>query len=418
MSSHPVIALALADVVSLLGTRLSMIAIPWLVLTTTSDPLLTGLIGFAEMLPYVLAKALCGPLIDRLGTRRIAIASDLASMFAIALVPLLHFSGGLHFATLLPVVVLFGTLRGPADAAKQSMVPAVAAFSDVPLERVTGIMGTIDRLAGALGGAAAGALVAIFGAAPALVLTVFACAIAAIMVAIGLDLPGTTPATSEAKPAYFAELREGWLYFGTDPVLVGIVIMVAITNLFDQAYIAVLLPVWVTLVGDATLLGALLATFSAAAILGSGFATWLAPRLPRLLVYATAFIICGAPRYLVFVAEVPFVAIFAVLATAGFASGFINPIISAVTFERIPPALVGRVNSLIGALAWMLIPFGSLVGGALIVCFGLPAAFTISAAVYLAATMLPLAVPSFRAIAHRQRRLSRKRDCQGYKFDQ
>lgn len=403
MSGRPVVALALATVVSLLGTRLSMIAIPWLVLTTTGDPLLTGVIGFAEMLPYVLAKALCGPLIDRLGTRRITVFGDLASTVAVALVPLLHFSGALQFSTLLPVVVLFGILRGPADAAKQSMVPAVAAAARVPLERVTGIVGTIDRLAGALGAAAAGALVAILGAAPALVLTAIACVIAAIIVAIGLDLPGTAPTASEARPAYFAELLEGWLFFRTDPVLVSIVVMVAITNLFDQAYAAVLLPVWVTVAGDATLLGALLATFSAGAILGSGLATWLGPRLPRLAVYATAFIICGAPRFLVFVVDMPFVAIFSVLATAGFASGFLNPIISAVTFERIPPALIGRVNSLIGALAWLFIPFGGLIGGALIAGFGLHAAFAISAAAYVAVTMLPLAMPSFRAIAHRPR---------------
>lgn len=402
MNGRLILLLALADTVSLLGTRLSMIAIPWLVLTTTGDPLQTGVVGFAEMLPYVLAKALGGPLIDRLGTRRIAVVGDLASMFAVALVPLLHFSDNLHFGTLLPVVVLFGTLRGPADAAKQSMVPAVAALAGVPLERVTGIMGTIDRLAGALGAAIAGALVAIVGAAPALILTVFACALAAVIVALGLKLPSTAPATNQAKPSYFAELREGWRYFRTDPVLVGIVMMVATTNLFDQAYAAVLLPVWVTLVGNASLLGALLATFSAGAILGSLIATWLAPRLPRLAVYATAFIICGAPRYLVFVVDVPLVAVFAMLGIAGFASGFINPIISAVTFERIPPAFVGRVNSLIGALAWMLIPFGGLVGGGLIASFGLTAAFAISALAYLAATTVPLAVPSFRAIAHRQ----------------
>lgn len=41
MSGRPVIALALTAVVSLLGTRLSMIAFPWLVLTTTGDPLLS-----------------------------------------------------------------------------------------------------------------------------------------------------------------------------------------------------------------------------------------------------------------------------------------------------------------------------------------------------------------------------------------
>ena len=401
MSPRPIVALALAEIVSLLGTRLSMIAIPWLVLTTTGDPLLTGFIGFAEMLPYVLAKALGGPLIDRLGARRIAIAGDLASMLAVALVPLLHFTSMLHFETLLPVVILLGALRGPADAAKQAMVPAVAGLAGVPLERITGIMGTIDRLAGALGAAAAGALVAIFGAAPALILTTLTCALAALIVALFLPLPRIAPSDDAARPSYMSELREGWRYFRTDRVLVGIVIMIAVTNLFDQAYVAVLLPVWVNLVGDATLLGLLLASFSAAAVLGSVLATWLAPRLPRLLVYAAAFLICGSPRSLVFIIDTPLPAIFAVLAAAGFASGFINPIISAVCFERIPPALVGRVNSLIGAFAWMLIPFGGLVGGAFIAAFGLGTAFAISAIAYLAATMLPLALPSFRQIAHR-----------------
>lgn len=397
MNRQPLIALALADVVSLLGTRLSMIAIAWLVLTTTGNPVLTGVIGFAEMLPYILAKALGGPLIDRVGARRVAIAGDLASTLAVALVPLLHFAGGLNFETLLPVVILIGGLRGPADAAKQAMVPAVAALAGLQLERVTGIMGTIERLAGALGAAAAGALVAWLGAAPATVVTAAACLIAALVVGLGLNPPRA--AAHEAKLSYIAELNEGWRYFRTDPVLVAIVSMIMVTNLLDQAYATVLLPVWVNGAGDAALLGALLATFSAAAVIGSALATWLGPYLPRLLVYSSAFLVCGAPRYLAFAFDTPLVTVFVILATGGFASGFINPIISAVIFERIPPSLVGRVNSLIGALAWMLIPFGGLVGGGLVAMLGLPATFAIAGAAYLAATMLPLAVPAFRAMA-------------------
>lgn len=400
MNRAPIIALAFAEIASLLGSRLSMIAIPWLVLTTTGNPLLTGLVGFAEMLPYVLAKALGGPLIDRLGTRRVAIAADLASMAAVALVPLLHFAGLLQLPTLFPIVILLGALRGPADAAKQSMVPAVAKLAGVAIERITGIMGTIDRMAGALGAAAAGGLVAIIGPAPALLVAVATCGLAALITAIGLRLPRVAPST-DAKPSYFAELGEGWRYFRTDAVLVGIVVMIAMTNLLDQAYVAVLVPVWANLVGDAALLGAVIATFSAAAVIGAALATLLAPRLPRLIVYTAAFLICGAPRYLVFAIDTPIVALFAIVAMSGYASGFINPIISAVMFERIPPALVGRVNSLIGALAWMLIPFGGLVGGALVTIFGLKAAFAIAGVAYLIATMLPLALPSFRSIAHR-----------------
>lgn len=177
--------------------------------------------------------------------------------------------------------------------------------------------------------------------------------------------------------------------------------MNAMTNLLDQAYTAVLLPVWANHAGDAALLGLLLALFSAAAVVGSTLATLLAERLPRLVVYTLAFLVTGAPRFAVFAFDTPFPAMLAVLAAAGFASGFLNPIISAVMFERIPPALVGRVTALVNAMCWTLLPFGGLVGGALIALCGLPLAFAICGALYLAATMLPLALPGFRALAIR-----------------
>ena len=58
-------------------------------------------------------------------------------------------------------------------------------------------------------------------------------------------------------------------------------------------------------------------------------------------------------------------------ASAGFASGFLNPILGAVIFERIPSAPVGRVSSLNHAMCWALMPLGGLVGGLLVDCVGL-----------------------------------------------
>ena len=90
---RPFLALAAAETLSLSGTRLSTIAIPWLVLSTTGSPVLTGLTAMMEMLPYVVAKALGGPLIDRVGPKRIAVCCDFASVAVVALVPLLDFFG-------------------------------------------------------------------------------------------------------------------------------------------------------------------------------------------------------------------------------------------------------------------------------------------------------------------------------------
>jgi len=385
-----------------MGTRLALIAIPWLVITMTGDPIRTGIVGLAEMLPYVIAKMLAGPFVDRLGARRIAIAGDCASAIAILLVPLLHLLGRLDVIVLIPIVVAVGALRAPADAAKQALVPAVATASALPLERVAGLMSTLERLATAVGTAVGGAVVALLGAALALMLTSFACAVSAAIVAFALPRSADSAASAAPGVGYIADLREGWVWFRRDAVLVGIVGMVAVTNLLDQAYVGVLLPVWSKVFGDATSFGFVLAMFSAGAVLGAGIATLFAERLPRLLVYVVAFLIAGAPRFAVFALEVKPAVIFVVVCLSGFAGGFLNPILGAVMFERIPPHLTGRVSSLVNALSWSLIPFGGLVGGLLLTLFGLPITFTLCGGAYLLATMLPLARRSFRQFSDRR----------------
>lgn len=400
MNRRPFLAFALAETLSISGTRLSTIAIPWLVLTTTGSPVLTGVVAMAEMLPYVVAKALSGPLIDRIGPKRLAIGCDLASVLVVGLVPLLALTGWLGFELLLPIVVAMGMLRGPSDAAKHAMVPDIARLAVVPLERVTGVAGVIERLASTVGAAAAGGLIALIGPGLALALNAVTFALAALVVATGLPAFRTAP--PESRASYFSELREGFDFIRRDALLVGIVIMISTTNLLDAAYSAVLLPVWTQSAGyDAALLGLLFAVMSAAAIAGAAIATATGERLPRLTVYTLAFLIAGLPRFAVFAIDVPLVAAFATLAIAGFAAGFINPILSAVIIERIPPGMIGRATALIGAFTWALLPFGGLVGGALIALIGLGPTLWLTGIAYVAATLLPLARRSFRGFGSR-----------------
>jgi len=397
----PFLALAVAETFSISGTRLSTIAIPWLVLSTTNSPVSTGLVAMMEMLPYVVAKALGGPLIDRVGPKRIAVVCDAASAVVVGLVPLLHLLGMLTIPALLPIVFVIGALRGPADAAKQSMVPDIAELATVPLERVTGVVGTIERLASTVGAAGAGALIAVTGPAQALVFNAVTFAVAALIVGMGIPALRHTPAA--ATTSYGRDLLEGWTFLRRDAVLMGIVIMVAATNLLDQAFHAVLLPVWTRDAGHGPeLLGAMLAAFSGSSMVGAAIAAAIGERMPRLVVYTAAFLLTGFPRFLVLAVDVPLALVFAVLAIGGFASGFLNPILSAVMFERIPKPLIGRVTSMSTALCWTLIPFGGLLGGALISGIGLPAALLLTGLAYLAATLLPLARKSFRGFEKRR----------------
>jgi MFS family permease len=80
----------------------------------------------------------------------------------------------------------------------------------------------------------------------------------------------------------------------------------------------------------------------------------------------------------------------------GFASGFLNPILGAVIYERVPDALMGRVTTLSNAACWSLMPFGGVLGGVLSDSLGISAALFIIGIAYFVATMAPLAIPSFR----------------------
>ncbi|MBY2966493.1 MFS transporter [Rhizobium leguminosarum] len=400
----PFLALAAAETLSLSGTRLSTIAIPWLVLSATGSPVLTGLTAMMEMLPYVAAKALSGPLIDRVGPKRIAVVCDTASVAVVMLVPLLDWLGLLDMSLLLPVVFAMGVLRGPSDAAKQAMVPDIAELAAVPLERVTGLVGAIERLASTAGAAGAGALIGLIGPGQALVVNAVTFAAAALIVGVGIpglrrvsEPRGLPEARSGGMSSYLGDLREGWRFLRGDAVLVSIVIMVATTNLLDQAYHAVLLPVWTQSSGHGPeLLGAMFSAFTGASIAGAAIAAAIGERMPRLMVYTVAFLLTGFPRFLVIALDAPLPIIFLTLAIAGFASGFLNPILSAVIFERIPKPLTGRVTAMNAALCFALIPFGGLVGGALISTIGLAAALSLTGLAYLAATLFPLALKSFR----------------------
>lgn len=391
----PLAGLALATVASIGGTRLSAIAIPWLVLTTTGSAVMTGAVALAEMLPYVVAKALSGPLIDRVGARRLSTWSDWASMLAVALLPLMYWAGWFDVWVLLPAVAVIGVLRAPSDAAKQALIPSVARDGALPMERVTGILGASERLASALGAAGAGALIALVGPIPALLANAVAFGLGAAVLGVSMPRAAVTPGPT--KDSYLTQFSAGWAALRQDQVLCSLVIMVAITNLLDQAYAVVLLPVWVQEHGlDAGWLGLAFAIFSLASIAGSALAAAIGERLPRLQVYTIAFLITGLPRFAVFALDAPTAIIMTTLVVGGFSAGFLNPIISAIMFERIPAELVGRVIALIGALTWVLIPFGGIYAGVLTSGFGVQVALWVSGAFYLLATLSPVLIPSFR----------------------
>jgi MFS family permease len=86
----------------------------------------------------------------------------------------------------------------------------------------------------------------------------------------------------------------------------------------------------------------------------------------------------------------------ATLIIGGVGSGFLNPILSAIIYERIPGNSRGKIISLTSAISWGLMPIGSLLGGFMSHILGLNITLGMLGIAYLIITMLPLFVPALR----------------------
>lgn len=392
------IGLLAANGISMLGTRMSMLAIPWFVLTTTGSAAETGIIAFAELAPYAVLMGIGGPWVDRIGAWRVAIASELSAGLLIGAVPLLHFTGHLSLPLLALLVAVAGGVRGAGDTGNRVLVPGLAEQAGMALERASGLFDGTNRIASMIGIPLAGLLIAAFSAPAVLVIDAASFLVSGSLLRLFVprsSQPERDPA--ETTSGYIAELGEGLRYLRGDRLLLGIAFMVLVTNLIDVAHGSVLLPVWgQERLGSPVGIGLIAGVFGLGAISGNALLTWLAPQLPRRLVYGVGFLAAGAPRYIGLAIFSTVEPMLVVAFAAGFGAGSINPILGAVEYERVPRHLQARVLGAIGALACVGMPFGGIIGGMLVESIGLTATLWMAGIAYGLTTLAPFVFPAWR----------------------
>jgi MFS family permease len=398
----PFVALLSSYVISLAGTSMSAIAIPWFVLTTTGSAAKTGLVGFATMVPYVAAQVLAGPLVDRAGLRRSFVWGNAVAAAVVGAIPLMYATGSLTLPVLLALVALAGLVRGAADCANSALLPTTAEVGGIPLERAAGIASAGNRTAILLGAPLAGVLVTLAGSPVAVAVDAATFAVAAVIGAIWVRVAEHPLTPASAEPAlrrYVRDLAAGLRFIRGDRLLLGIITMVAVTNLLDQGLSEVMLPVWVRQeIGSATALGIIGGIGGLGAVLGNLFGAWLGPRLSRRKLYTVGYLVGGSPRFFILALASTLSPVLAVTLISDVFGGSLNAVIGAASMERIPEDLRARVLGTVRASAWIGIPFGALLGGYVVELFGIRTAVLAFGAAYLLTTLAPMVFPTWRQL--------------------
>lgn len=214
----PLVALVGANAVSLIGSMLTTVALPWFVLQTTGSPAKTGLTGFFVALPHFVAGIAGGSIVDRMGFKRASVVADLVGSLGIVAIPLLYATVGLAFWQLLLLVLLGALLDVPGITARRSLLPELAALARQPLERANAAYEGNQYLSLLLGPPLAGVLVARIGAANVLWLDAASFALSALVVAVAV--PGTAvPAARRQASRFRDDLLAGLRYLRDERLL-------------------------------------------------------------------------------------------------------------------------------------------------------------------------------------------------------
>lgn len=392
----PLFSLLAANGISLVGSMLSLIAIPWFVLATSGSAARVGLTAAAQALATVVAAFGGGALVDRLGHKRASVVADCCSAVTVAAIPALYLTVGLPFAGLLALVFLRSFFDTPGNTARQALIPDLAESAGWSLERANSAVQAVQRGARLIGAPVAGLLIGLF--APANVLWLDA---ASFLISAGLVLAlvatRATAAATEREP-YFSAIRAGLAFIWRDPLLRAIVLTVALTNFLESPIFGVMLPVFAKRTyGSAAALGWMVAAVGGGALLGALAYGALSRRLPRRATFLLAFLVLGLPYWVLSLLPSLPVSVLVMLAV-GIAAGPINPIIYTVLQERIPTSLRGRVFGTTTAVAMIATPAGLSLGGYVLAWLGLrPMLIALSTAFLLVSLALFL-IPAFRRL--------------------
>lgn len=411
----PLIALFGAQLFSLGGNAIALVAIPIIVLQQTGSPLAAGVAGIFATVPLVIGGAFGGVLVDRFGYRASSIAADVASGVTVLAIPLLDAAGLLSFGALLALVFLGGLLDPPGDTAKTVLMPDLAALARTPLARAAGAQSAVQRTATMVGAGVAGALVALAGPMAALVADAAGFAVSALLVALLVPRPAAHRAAGAADPDADGDAGEtagssvqafvaGIRFVIRQPLARGVVLLVTLTNAIDAAGMTVLKPVYASQVlGDPAMLGFMVGCFAAGALTGSALFGAIGHRASGRTMFAACFVLAGAPPYAAMALEAPAEVLFPILAASGLAAGAINPMIATALYAVVPDGMRARVFGALTAGVAASMPVGAFLAGVLVEAFGLGPVLAGAAVLYAVLGASPLVLRSFDGLSHAAR---------------
>ena len=261
-----------AQFVSLLGSMVTYVALPYQVYAVTRSSFAVGLLGLAELLPLLLTAFLGGALADAVDRRRMVLVTDVGLAAGSGLLALNALREAPPAWPLYVAAALMSGLSGLQRPSLEALTPRLVERDELPAAAgLATFRGSVGMIAGP---AIGGALIAAAG-----VFSAFALDVATYVFSfLAVRLIRAVPPPAAAERPSLARIGEGFRYARSRQELIGTYVVDFVAMVFGMPL--ALFPALSERLGGPAALGPLYAAPAAGALVASLTSRWT-PRVHR-----------------------------------------------------------------------------------------------------------------------------------------
>ncbi|MDC8772619.1 MFS transporter [Roseateles albus] len=395
---------------SMLGDQFTLIALPWLVLKLSNDPLELGLVLAIVGLPRALFILIGGAIVDRYSPKTVLMWTKLLNASLLGLLALLVWTSAVQLWMVYSLALAIGLVTAFSFPAGSSILPKTLPAE--ALQTANGTLMALRQLTALLGPLMAGLLIASFSEQAAGLANAQGLGLAFALDAASFAISAWT--LSKVRPFESAQLADQQSVLGAvaeamrlmwaDRELRTLCLYFAAIAFFVGGPIQVALPVLAStqVAGGAAALGLLLAGHGVGSLIGMLVAgmrpTW------RLGTLGLTVLAIDGVAGLVFLPFGHITAVWqglALLAPLGALAGFVQVAVFTWMQKRVPPAMLGRAMSVFMFIFMGLAPLAAAAAGAALRLISPAALFTACGMALLLIVLLGLTVTPIRRINDR-----------------
>ena len=333
------------QIVSLVGTHMRLVAVPFQVFAITKSSAAVGLLGLAEVVPLILFSIAGGTLADSIDRRRIMGVAQVLLAADSAVLAALTLAGRPSLPWIYGLVALAGALAAVDQPARTAMIPSLVSSEHIPAAMA--LRQVVFQTTHIAGPALGGLLIAALGGVGWLYV-IDAATFAAALVTLRW-VPPAKPRPSLARPAEPrapGAIREGLSYAFRTPLISSILVIDLVAMIFGMPRAVFPALAEETFRAGAFGLGLLYAAPAGGALASALITGWVNRIRRNGIAILIAVAIWGAAITLAGLSLFSFPLTLAWLAVAGAADVVSAVFRGTMLIEATPDRLLGRVNAL------------------------------------------------------------------------